>query len=82
MGTLTIRNVDDAVIAKLKERTKTNHRSLEAELRVVLQERAAMPVRQAMTGEELAVLAEQIAARTRGIPQTDSAVLIREDRDR
>ena len=36
MGVLTIRNVDDDVIARLKVRAKRNHRSLEGELRHIL----------------------------------------------
>ena len=36
MGVLTIRNVDDEVIAALKARAKANHRSLEGELRFLL----------------------------------------------
>ena len=36
MGVLTIRNVDDDVIAALKRRAKANHRSLEGELRHLL----------------------------------------------
>ncbi len=36
MGVLTIRNVDDGVIAALKRRAKANHRSLEGELRHLL----------------------------------------------
>ena len=36
MGVLTIRNVDDEVIAALKARAKANHRSLEGELRYLL----------------------------------------------
>ena len=42
MGVLTIRNVDDKVIAKLKARAKANHRSLEGELRQILS-RVAFP---------------------------------------
>jgi len=42
MGVLTIRNVDDEVIAKLKARAKRNHRSLEGELRHLLS-RYAVP---------------------------------------
>ncbi|MCY3546003.1 MAG: hypothetical protein OXH49_03910 [Gemmatimonadetes bacterium] len=42
MGVLTIRNVDDEVIAALKERAKANHRSLEGELRYMLS-RYAVP---------------------------------------
>ena len=44
MGVLTIRNVDDAVIVALKKRARTNHRSLEGELRYLL-ERHAIPRR-------------------------------------
>ncbi len=36
MGVLTIRNVDEEVIAALKARAKVNHRSLEGELRFLL----------------------------------------------
>jgi len=42
MGVLTIRNVDDDVIAALKARARANHRSLEGELRYLL-ERSAAP---------------------------------------
>ena len=42
MGVLTIRNVDDEVIARLKARAKRNHRSLEGELRHLLS-RYAVP---------------------------------------
>ena len=42
MGVLTIRNVDDEVIAALKARAKANHRSLEGELRHLLS-RHALP---------------------------------------
>lgn len=44
MGVLTIRNVDDAVIVALKKRARANHRSLEGELRYLL-ERHALPKR-------------------------------------
>ena len=36
MGTVTIRSLDDEVIARAKERAKRHNRSLEAELREVL----------------------------------------------
>lgn len=42
MGVLTIRNVDDEVIAALKARARANHRSLEGELRYLLS-RYAVP---------------------------------------
>lgn len=40
MGVLTIRKVDDEVIARLKARAKANHRSLEGELRHLLSRHA------------------------------------------
>ena len=44
MGVLTIRKVPDAVIVALKKRARANHRSLEGELRYLL-ERHAIPRR-------------------------------------
>ncbi len=41
MANLTIRNLDDEVVAKLKARAKAHHRSLEAKLREILSEAAA-----------------------------------------
>jgi plasmid stability protein len=40
MATLTIRRLDDAVYEKLRERAQANGRSLEAEARHILSERA------------------------------------------
>lgn len=80
MATLTIRNLDDAVVEKLKAQAKQNNRSLEAEVRQILDERAgARPWR----GAEFVARADRIAAMTpKDVPQTDSTLLIREDRDR
>ncbi len=72
MANLTIRNLDDEVVAKLK----AHHRSLEAELREILSEAAARPSR-----EEFRRIAARLRAMTPDVPQTDSALLIREDRD-
>lgn len=78
MGTVTIRNLDDAVIDRLKERARDNGRSLEAELRALLTEMSERPSRQ-----KFIEFAERVAAMTpKGVEQTDSALLIREDRDR
>lgn len=79
MANVTIRNLDDGVVEKLKARAKTQHRSLEAELRYVLTQAAAQHERMADFRRE--------AARVRAMtpkdrPQTDSTLLIREDRDR
>lgn len=78
MATLTIRNLDDAVVDKLKHEAQANHRSLEAEVRDVLTRTVERPSRR-----ELRALADEIAAMTpKDVVQTDSTLLIREDRDR
>jgi plasmid stability protein len=78
MASVTIRNLDDGVVEKLKARAKTHHRSLEAELREIL----STVARRAST-KELIAEADRIAAMTpKDRPQTDSTILIREDRDR
>lgn len=77
MGTLTIRNLDDEVIARLKQQAKASHRSLEAQVREVLSE----TTRQKSNAEFL-VEVKRIAAMTPKTLQTDSTDLLREDRER
>ena len=78
MANLTIRNLDDRVVERLKHKAKQNGRSLEAEVRELLKQAADRKTR-----EELLAAADRIAAMTpKGVKQTDSAELIREDRDR
>lgn len=78
MATVTIRNLEDAVVERLKARARDNERSLEAEIRALLTEVSERPSRKAFIA-----LAERIAAMTpEGIEQTDSVELLREDRDR
>ena len=78
MANLTIRNLDDHVVERLKKRAKDNGRSLEAELRELLKQAANRK-----SPEELRAIADRIAAMTpAGVKQTDSAELLREDRDR
>ena len=77
MATVTIHNLDDGVVDTLKARAKANNRSLEAELREILTSAA-----RGQSKAGLLALADRIATMTPGIPQTDSAALIREDRDR
>jgi plasmid stability protein len=76
MANLTIRNLDDEVVAKLKAQAKAHHRSLEAELREIL---TGTVDRQAR--KDFLARADRIAAMTPKTYQTDSTLLIREDRD-
>lgn len=78
MGSLTIRNLDDSVIEALKAEAKANERSMEAEARRALTERFNRRLR--MVG--LRKRSDVLSRLTEGIPQTDSALLLREDRDR
>jgi plasmid stability protein len=77
MASVTIRNLDDDVVAKLKARAKTHNRSLEAELRVILGDAA-----RETSNRDFRALTDRIAAMTPDIPQTDSVDLLRELRDR
>ena len=76
MGQVIVRNLDDHIIAALKTRAEMRGHSLEQELREILAE-AAKP-----TLEDRRILVDQIRAMTPSTPQTDSTVLLREDRDR
>jgi plasmid stability protein len=76
MASVTIRNLDDDVVAKLKVRAKANNRSLEAELRQLLSNAVS-----SSSPASFLELADRIAAMTPDVSQTDSTRLIREDRD-
>lgn len=78
MGNLTVRNLDDSVIARLKAQARENERSLEGEIRHVLKREVSRPRRAA----DFFARADELAATTAGTRQTDSTVLIREDRVR
>ncbi|MDE0408888.1 MAG: hypothetical protein OXN81_13640 [Alphaproteobacteria bacterium] len=78
MATITVRNVDDRVVAALKAQAKANRRSLEGEVRHLLDQQALRRARL----EDFRERAARLAALTADRPQTDSALLLREDRDR
>lgn len=77
MGNLTIRNLDDGVIQALRAQAKLNERSLEAEVRYLLTQRADKRNQLADFRERT----RQLAASARK-PQTDSVELLRADRNR
>ena len=77
MRSVTIRDLDDKVIERLEARAKHHRRSLEAELRDLLIRASRQPLIDPVAE------ANRIAAMTpKGVKQTDSTLLIREDRDR
>jgi len=77
MGNITIRNLDNKVIEKLKALAKEHERSLEAEIRALLTETV-----QRWSRQRFIEMARRIAAMTPDVPQTDSTEIIREERDR
>jgi plasmid stability protein len=77
MGQVLVRNLDDGVIQALKERAEARGHSLEQELREILTKASRYD-----TEEALAVV-DRIAAMTpKGVKQTDSVTILREERDR
>lgn len=74
---MTIRNIDDGVIAALKAQAQANHRSLKGEIRHVLSQLAVQPRRV----EEFERTA-RLSLLTPGVHQSDSVDLLREDRER
>ena len=78
MANVTVRNIDDDVIACLKAQAKANHRSLEGEIRHLLGQHVSRHARL----EDFRERTARLGALTADRPQTDSAFLLREDRDR
>ena len=75
MASLHVRNVDDEIVRKLKERAERNGRSAEAEHRAILSEMLAS---ERPSFDELAArLREKLKDR----PHTPSEILLRESRD-
>jgi antitoxin FitA len=75
MAQVIVRNLDDDVVSSLKFKAELHGHSLEQELREVLKRAAEL------SSEEKLVLADRIAALTPRALESDSADLIREDRD-
>ena len=76
MGQLLVRNIDDDLIRRLKERAAAHGRSAEAEHRIILEQ--ALRAR----AESFAERAARWRRLTADREATDSADLIRADRDR
>ena len=76
-------DLDDAVVERLKERAAAHARSLEDELRDVLTRAAGPETPPAkLDREEFRRRAAEIRSRLKDRPQTDSVLLLREDRGR
>jgi plasmid stability protein len=76
MSQLLVRGLDAAVVERLKQRARRHGRSLQGEARVILEAAATLSM------EEARGVAEEWRHRLAGRIRSDSAELLREDRDR
>lgn len=76
MANALVRNLDDQVYERLKARAVGNNRSLEAELREIL-----VAASKQVSMAEARARAAEIRQRLSGRTHSDSAELIRKDRD-
>jgi antitoxin FitA len=72
---LSIKSVPDALVEKLRKRAEKNHRSLQGELMVILEENLERP--RALSMDESIRRLREVEVRT----ASDSAKMIRDDRD-
>jgi plasmid stability protein len=79
MAQVLVRDLDAKVIESLKKRALKNRRSLQGELKMILEEASR---NSSLRIDEFIARTKKIRNRTSGRPQTDSAALIREDRER
>jgi plasmid stability protein len=77
MAQVIIRNIDERIVRRLKQRAKGKGRSLEAELRDIL-EKESHP----KDPQEFKSALEDFHKGIAGRKHTDSVVLLRKDRDR
>lgn len=74
---LSIKNAPDDVVARLRERAKHNHRSLQGELLAIVEEATLTPAKR-LTQSEFLTEVRKLGLST----PTEAAAIIRADRDR
>ena len=79
MPQILVRNLNKNIVERLKKRARRDGRSLQSEVKAILEQAANEPV---MDMETARKLCEQIQRRFRGRKFPDTVELIREDRDR
>ena len=79
MATINVRQLDDDVVRCLKRRAAGNNRSLEGEVRHILE--GAVEDGMSAKRASFLALAARLRRETEGRAQTPSEVLIREDRE-
>ena len=79
MATLTLHDIDDGIVNTLKDRARANARSVEDEAQAILSKALGEAARTSDRWETV----RRIAAMTpKDVPQTDSVLMLREDRER
>ncbi len=79
MAEINVRDVDPAVVERLKERARKNGNTLEGEAKVILEGSAG---EEKLSMSEFRKICDEIKSGFKGREFSDSAELIREDRDR
>ncbi len=81
MATVTVRKLDDDVVTRLKRRAVRHNRSLEGEVREILERAAGEEVDMEEKRRKFIALSDKLRGYTRGTKQTPSEIIIREMRD-
>lgn len=76
MAQILVRGLDEKLVERLKKQAKREGRSLQSEVKRILEQAVQMDA------DEAKKMAERIRRRFKGRKFSDSADLIREDRDR
>ena len=79
MAQILVRNLDKEVVDRLKDRAKRNGRSLQAEVKMIIEQEANTKTVDMDTARKMA---EEIREKLKGHKFPDTVQLIREDRDR
>lgn len=79
MAQILVRNMDEEVIERLKKRAKEDGRSLQTEVKSILEKAAYEPKVDMETARKMS---EEFRRRFKGRKFPDTVELIREDRDR
>lgn len=81
MPEIRVRDLEEDVVEQLKTRARGSGRSLQAELKLIL-EQAAAPATPRLSWAEYWVLADRLRDSLGDRPQSDSAAMLAEDRAR
>lgn len=79
MAEIIVRDIDPAVVERLRERARKNGHTLEGEAKVILEQSAG---EEKLSMSEFRKICDEIKSGFNGREFSDSAELIREDRDR